>query len=129
MVVHNENPDEPITLPAGTKFTGKENGKTFVSKDPVLVPRAKKVFDPDTGKFLRNDPGLGRIYVEAQKSGTEVRDGHAGQLPRPGPHRHRRPQHVRHRARSSPWTRRTSRGSRTPTSSIRSPRSTSRSTR
>ncbi|MER5749713.1 kelch motif-containing protein [Streptomyces sp. NPDC002088] len=75
MIVHNENPDKPITLPAGTKFTGKENGKTFVSKDPVLVPRAKKVFDPKTGKFLRNDPGLGRIYVEAQKSGSKYETG------------------------------------------------------
>ncbi|MFG2787017.1 galactose oxidase-like domain-containing protein [Streptomyces sp. NPDC048419] len=75
MVVHNENPDKPITLPAGTKFTGKENGKTFVSKDPVLVPRAKKVFDKATGKFLRNDPGLGRIYVEAKKSGTKYETG------------------------------------------------------
>ncbi|MFE1314888.1 galactose oxidase-like domain-containing protein [Streptomyces sp. NPDC058755] len=75
MVVHNENPDKPMTLPAGTKFTGKENGKTFVSKDPVLVPRAKKVFDPQTGAFLRNDPGLGRIYVEAQRSGTKYETG------------------------------------------------------
>ncbi|MDH6702248.1 kelch motif-containing protein [Streptomyces sp. MAA16] len=75
MVVHNENPDKPITLPAGTKFTGKENGRTFVSKDPVLVPRAKKVFDPATGAFLRNDPGLGRIYVEAQKRGTKYETG------------------------------------------------------
>ncbi|MFD9000546.1 galactose oxidase-like domain-containing protein [Streptomyces sp. NPDC059582] len=75
MIVHNENPDQPITLPAGTKFTGKENGRTFVSKDPVLVPRAKKVFDPKTGKFLRNDPGLGRIYVEAQKSGARYQTG------------------------------------------------------
>ncbi|MEV8125206.1 kelch motif-containing protein [Streptomyces sp. NPDC085944] len=75
MVVHNENPDEPITLPAGTRFTGRENGKTFVSKDPVLVPRAEKVFDKETGKFLRNDPGLGRIYVEAQKSGSEYETG------------------------------------------------------
>ncbi|MFJ2514817.1 galactose oxidase-like domain-containing protein [Streptomyces griseoviridis] len=75
MVVHNENPDKPITLPAGTKFTGKENGRTFVSKDPVLVPRAKKVFDPTTGAFLRNDPGLGRIYVEAQKRGTKYETG------------------------------------------------------
>ncbi|WP_217166813.1 kelch motif-containing protein [Streptomyces sp. AC512_CC834] len=75
MVVHNENPDKPITLPAGTKFTGKENHKTFVSKDPVLVPRAEKVFDPATGKFLRNDPGLGRIYVEAQKSGRKYQTG------------------------------------------------------
>ncbi|MFE5600169.1 galactose oxidase-like domain-containing protein [Streptomyces coelicoflavus] len=75
MVVHNENPDKPITLPAGTRFTGKENGKTFVSKDPVLVPRAEKVFDKATGKFLRNDPGLGRIYVEAQKSGHKYETG------------------------------------------------------
>ncbi|MEU3335161.1 kelch motif-containing protein [Streptomyces sp. NPDC002144] len=75
MVVHNENPDKPMTLPAGTVFTGKENGKTFVSKDPVLVPRAKKVFDPKTGKFLRNDPGLGRIYVEARLSGTKYETG------------------------------------------------------
>ncbi|CAL9274217.1 hypothetical protein SUDANB5_02692 [Streptomyces sp. SudanB5_2050] len=75
MVVHNENPDKPITLPAGTRFTGKENGKTFVSKDPVLVPRAEKVFDKATGKFLRNDPGLGRIYVEAEKSGQKYATG------------------------------------------------------
>ncbi|MFH8972866.1 galactose oxidase-like domain-containing protein [Streptomyces sp. NPDC017890] len=75
MVVHNENPDKPITLPAGTRFTGKENGKTFVSKDPVLVPRAEKVFDPETGRFLRNDPGFGRIYVEAEKSGAKYETG------------------------------------------------------
>jgi len=75
MIVHNENPDKPITLPAGTKFTGKEGGKTFVSKDPVVVERATKVFDKKTGKFLRNDPGLGRIYVEAQKSGRKYETG------------------------------------------------------
>ncbi|MGW8062820.1 galactose oxidase-like domain-containing protein [Streptomyces ziwulingensis] len=75
MIVHNENPDKPITLPAGTRFTGKENGRTFVSKDPVLVPRAEKVFDEETGAFVRNDPGLGRIYVEAQKSGAKYETG------------------------------------------------------
>ena len=75
MIVHNENPDEPIPLPAGTKFTGKENGRTFVSKDPVVVERATKVFDKATGKFLRNDPGLGRIYVEARLSGTKYETG------------------------------------------------------
>ncbi|MFF1451657.1 galactose oxidase-like domain-containing protein [Streptomyces sp. NPDC058274] len=75
MIVHNENPDRPVTLPAGTRFTGKENGRTFVSKDPVLVPRAKKVFDKATGRFLRNDPGLGRIYVEAQRSGKKYETG------------------------------------------------------
>ena len=75
MIVHNENPDKPITLPAGTRFTGKEGGKTFVSKDPVVVERATKVFDKATGKFLRNTPGLGRIYVEAQKSGRRYETG------------------------------------------------------
>lgn len=75
MIVHNENPDKPITLPAGTKFTGKENKKTFVSKDPVLVPRAEKVFDKVTGEFLRNDPGIGRIYVEAEESGRKYQTG------------------------------------------------------
>ncbi|MER7998640.1 galactose oxidase-like domain-containing protein [Streptomyces sp. NPDC095613] len=75
MIVHNEDPDKPITLPAGTMFTGKENGKTFVSKDPVLVEKAKKVFDPVTGAFLRTEPGLGRIYVEARKSGARYETG------------------------------------------------------
>ncbi|MFF7112833.1 galactose oxidase-like domain-containing protein [Streptomyces albogriseolus] len=75
MLVHNENPDKPITLPAGTKFTGKENGKTFVSKDPVLVPRAEKKFDPETGEFLGTTPGVGRIYVEAQKEGAAYETG------------------------------------------------------
>ncbi|CAL9517702.1 hypothetical protein SUDANB6_03779 [Streptomyces sp. enrichment culture] len=75
MIVHNENPDKPITLPAGTKFTGKENGKTFVSKDPVLVPRAKKNFDRQTGRFLGNTPGYGRVYVEAQKEGRQYETG------------------------------------------------------
>ncbi|MEV5163784.1 kelch motif-containing protein [Streptomyces werraensis] len=75
MLVHNENPDKPITLSAGTRFTGKENGKTFVSKDPVLVPRAEKKFDPETGEFLGTTPGVGRIYVEAQKEGAEYETG------------------------------------------------------
>lgn len=75
MIVHNENPDKPITLPAGTRFTGKGNGKTFVSKDPVLVEKATKVFDKRTGAFLRNDPGLGRIYVESQQAYTEYETG------------------------------------------------------
>ncbi|MFI6205258.1 galactose oxidase-like domain-containing protein [Streptomyces sp. NPDC051041] len=75
MIVHNENPDKPITLPAGTTFTGKKNGRTFVSKDPVLVPRAKKNFDPRTGAFLGTTAGIGRIYVEAQKEGAEYETG------------------------------------------------------
>ncbi|MFJ2175741.1 galactose oxidase-like domain-containing protein [Streptomyces sp. NPDC087851] len=75
MVVHNEDPDKPITLPAGTVFTGKENGKTFVSKDPILVEKATKVFDKTTGAYLRNDAGLGRVYVEARQSGAKYETG------------------------------------------------------
>lgn len=75
MIVHNEDPDAPVTVPAGTRFTGKDNGKTFVSEDPVLVEKATKVFDKRTGAFLRTEPGLGRIYVEAQKSGARYGTG------------------------------------------------------
>ncbi|EST25588.1 kelch motif-containing protein [Streptomyces roseochromogenus] len=74
MILYNENPDKPITLPAGTEFTGKTNGKTFVSQDSVLLPRARKVFDR-TGKWLRNNPGYGRVYVEAQQEGTQYETG------------------------------------------------------
>ncbi|MGW5458418.1 galactose oxidase-like domain-containing protein [Streptomyces sp. NPDC003996] len=74
MILYNENPDKPITLPAGTRFTGRQNGKTFVSQDPVLVPRATKVFDK-TGKWLRNNPGYGRVYVEAQAEGSQYETG------------------------------------------------------
>ncbi|MEV6289929.1 kelch motif-containing protein [Streptomyces sp. NPDC051896] len=74
MILYNENPDKPITLPAGTRFTGRQNGKTFVSQDPVLVPRATKVFDK-SGKWLRNNPGYGRVYVEAQAEGSQYETG------------------------------------------------------
>ncbi|WP_156726628.1 radical copper oxidase GlxA [Streptomyces apocyni] len=75
MIVHNENPDKPITLPAGTKFTGKKNGKTFVSQDPIVIERAEKQFDKETGKFLGNKPGVKRVYVEAAKSGKKYETG------------------------------------------------------
>ena len=75
MIIYNENPDKPMTLPAGTRFKGKENGKTFVATDSVLVPRAKKVFDKKTGTWLRNNPGYGRVYVEAQKEGAKYETG------------------------------------------------------
>lgn len=75
MIVQNEDPNEPKTLPAGTKFTGKKNGKTFVSKDSIVIERAKKVFDKATGRFLRTEPGLRRVYVEAQRSGKKYETG------------------------------------------------------
>ncbi|MGW4973607.1 galactose oxidase-like domain-containing protein [Streptomyces albidoflavus] len=75
MVVHNEDPDAPKTIKAGTKFTGKENGKTFVAKDNITVERAEKIFDKETGAFLRTEAGLGRVYVEAERSGRKHETG------------------------------------------------------
>lgn len=75
MIVHNEDPREPKTLPAGSKFTSKTSGKTFVSMDPVVVERAKKIFDPATGEFLRTESGRARVYVEAERSGRKYETG------------------------------------------------------
>ncbi|SDK66873.1 kelch motif-containing protein [Streptomyces indicus] len=75
MNVYNENPDEPITLAKGTKLTGKENGKTFVITESIVVERAKKRFDKETGKFLGNTPGYARVYVEAEKRGKKYETG------------------------------------------------------
>ena len=74
MILYNENPDKPMTLPKGTRFTGRQNGKTFVSDDPVLVPRATKVFDK-AGTYLRNNPGYARVVVEAPEQGTKYQTG------------------------------------------------------
>ncbi|MFE6741245.1 radical copper oxidase GlxA [Streptomyces tubercidicus] len=74
MIVYNENPDGPKTFPAGTLFTGKENGKTFAAKDPVVVPRAKKVTDRATGK-VRVVHSEARVYVEALKDGRSHSTG------------------------------------------------------
>ncbi|MER7836847.1 kelch motif-containing protein [Streptomyces sp. NPDC096040] len=75
MILYNENPDKPMTLPKGTRFTGKRNGKTFLSDDSALIPRATKVFDRKTGRFLRNNPGYARVVVEAPKEGTRYETG------------------------------------------------------
>lgn len=74
MIVYNENPDGPKTFPAGTLFTGKQNGKTFASKDPVVVPRAKKKTDPRTGKVTVVHSEA-RVYVEALKDGRSHSTG------------------------------------------------------
>ncbi|MEU4897826.1 kelch motif-containing protein [Streptomyces sp. NPDC044780] len=73
MFVHNEDPDKPKTLPAGTRFTGKKNGKTFVSKDPILVPRAKKTTHRK-GKVTVT-ASTARVYVEALRKGPKYQTG------------------------------------------------------
>lgn len=56
MIIHNENPDKRMRIRAGTRFVGKENGRTFVLKDTVDIKKAVKTFDPDTGRFTGNKP-------------------------------------------------------------------------
>lgn len=74
MFVHNEDPDKPRTFPAGTRFTGKESGKTFVSKDPLLVPRATKKKNPKTKKVTVS-ASTARVYVEALRKGRKHQTG------------------------------------------------------
>lgn len=73
MIVHNENPDKPMTFPAGTRFTGRTTHKTFESKDPILVPRAKKEQDKD-GKVTVTG-STARVYVEALEKGQDYATG------------------------------------------------------
>ncbi|MET7765609.1 kelch motif-containing protein [Streptomyces sp. NPDC005393] len=74
MFVHNENPDKPKTFPAGTRFTGKESGKSFESKDPVLVPRAKKTKNGKSDK-ISVSASTARVYVEALRKGKKYQTG------------------------------------------------------
>ncbi|KOG74181.1 radical copper oxidase GlxA [Streptomyces varsoviensis] len=74
MIVHNEDPDKPKTFPAGTVFTGKATGKSFESKDNLLVPRAKKTQDPKTGKVTVT-ASTARVYVEALRKGPKYETG------------------------------------------------------
>ncbi|MBU3868256.1 DUF1929 domain-containing protein [Streptomyces sp. 4503] len=74
MFVHNEDPDKPRTFPAGTRFTGKESGKTFVSKDPLLVPRATKKTNKKTKKVTVS-ASTARVYVEALRKGRKHQTG------------------------------------------------------
>ncbi|MDX3583902.1 radical copper oxidase GlxA [Streptomyces europaeiscabiei] len=75
MIIHNENPDKRMRIRAGTRFVGKANGKTFVLKDTVDIKKAVKTFDPDTGKFTGNKPGIARAYVEAERRGKKYETG------------------------------------------------------
>ncbi|MFI9200117.1 galactose oxidase-like domain-containing protein [Streptomyces sp. NPDC053048] len=72
MIVHNENPDKPMTFPAGTRFTGRSHHKTFESKDAVLVPRANKTGEGDEVKVTAS---TARVYVEALGKGHEYETG------------------------------------------------------
>ncbi len=73
MLVKNENPDAPRTLPAGTVFVGS-TGKAYRSQLPVLVPRAQKsvtdASDDEPGKVTVT-AAQARVYVEAVTEGEK----------------------------------------------------------
>lgn len=65
MIVKNENPDKPQTLPKGTRFRGPD-GTEYVSDFPVIVPRAKKDTDGDRMTITASEA---RVFVEATEEG------------------------------------------------------------
>ncbi|MBU7596337.1 DUF1929 domain-containing protein [Streptomyces sp. P38-E01] len=72
MLIKNENPAKPKTLPEGTRFRGPD-GAEYVSDFPVVVPRAEKDEDDD-GKIDITASEV-RVFVEAVEEGEEsVRD-------------------------------------------------------
>ncbi|MDK1474883.1 DUF1929 domain-containing protein [Streptomyces sp. 549] len=76
MIVKNENPDRPHTLPEGTRFRSP-SGVEYASDTPVIVPRAKKTENKKTGKVTVT-PSEVRVFVEAVEEGEEsVTDRHA----------------------------------------------------
>ncbi|MDK1473755.1 DUF1929 domain-containing protein [Streptomyces sp. 549] len=74
MIVSNENPDKPMTLPEGTRFKGNKSGKSFVTQKSLLLPRAKKDIDPVTGE-AEVTASQSRIYVEAKHKGKKHATG------------------------------------------------------
>ncbi|GHF58950.1 hypothetical protein GCM10010218_45420 [Streptomyces mashuensis] len=71
MLVKNENPDAPRTLPAGTVFTGS-TGKRYRAQFPVLLPRATKtVTEDDDHPRVVVTASQARVYVEAVEEGED----------------------------------------------------------
>ena len=68
MLIKNENPDKPKTLPKGTRFRAPD-GTEYVSDFPVIVPRAKKEEDED-GK-VSVVASEARVFVEAVEEGKD----------------------------------------------------------
>ncbi|MBU7598753.1 DUF1929 domain-containing protein [Streptomyces sp. P38-E01] len=76
MIVSNENPDKPITLPKGTKFKGAKSGKVFETQQSLLVPRAEKTETPTGATVTASQK---RIYVEAARKGKKHATGDTDQ--------------------------------------------------
>ncbi|WP_326690136.1 MULTISPECIES: kelch motif-containing protein [unclassified Streptomyces] len=73
MFLYNESPDRAKTVKKGTRFTGKEDGKTFVAQNDVIIPRAKKKTDA-LGR-VRVEASLARVYAEAEHKGRQYSTG------------------------------------------------------
>ena len=76
MIVSNENPDKPITLPKGTKFKGEKSGKVFESQQSLLVPRAKKKATATGATVTASQK---RVYVESARKGKKYTTGDTDQ--------------------------------------------------
>ncbi|MBB1259508.1 galactose oxidase-like domain-containing protein [Streptomyces alkaliterrae] len=72
MIVSNENPDKPMTLPKGTKFKGNKSGKVFETQQPLQIPRAEK---KETATGATVTATQRRIYVEAARKGKKHSTG------------------------------------------------------
>ncbi|MEU6117443.1 kelch motif-containing protein [Streptomyces sp. NPDC047117] len=68
MVVKNEDPDKPRTLPKGTVFRSPK-GIEYRSQFPAVVPRAKKTPARDGSGKMRVTAREARVFVEAVRRG------------------------------------------------------------
>ncbi|UGY93687.1 kelch motif-containing protein [Streptomyces gobiensis] len=66
MLIKNENPDKPYTLPKGTRFRSP-SGTEYRSDFPVVVPRAKKTEESDGSVTVTASET--QVFVEAVKKG------------------------------------------------------------
>ncbi|MBW1595830.1 kelch motif-containing protein [Streptomyces sp. JJ38] len=69
MRVKNENPDKPRTFPEGTRFRSP-SGTEYASTASVLVPRAEKEADDETGEVTVT-ASEAVVFVEAVEEGEE----------------------------------------------------------
>lgn len=67
MIIKNENPDKPQTLPKGTRFRSPD-GTEYVSELSVLVPRAKKTEGKGDVSVTASEA---RVFVEAVEEGED----------------------------------------------------------
>ena len=103
MIVHNEDPDKPKTLPAGTQVHRQGERQDLRLQGPGRSSsgrrRSLRHGRPASSPCTRRGSAAS---MSRPRSGQEVRDGHRGQLPGPRPEGRGRPERLRHRAEARP---------------------------